>query len=97
MCIGLKGDHDHVRTIDCARRLIATGADLIGVNCLFDPFMSLETMKEFKKAVDELKPGQKKPHLMMQPLGYHSKFVGHNGWLNLDQCPFGMLTFQDDF
>ena len=96
MCIGPKGDRVKVSALDCARRMIRAKADIIGVNCLFDPIMSLETMKDFKKAVDELGPGVKKPHLMVQPNGYFTQDAGRVGWLNTDEFPFGEQIFDEN-
>ena len=89
MCIGPKGDRVKVPTIECARRMIKAGADIIGLNCLFDPIMCLDAMKDFKAAVDELPPGVKKPHLMAQPNGYFTQDCGRAGWLHTDGFPFG--------
>jgi len=90
MCIGPKGDRVKVPTIECARRMIKAGADIIGLNCLFDPIMCLDAMKDFKAAVDELPPGVKKPHLMAQPNGYFTQDCGRAGWLHTDGFPFAM-------
>ena len=92
MCIGPKGDRVRVSTLECARRMIRAKADVIGLNCLFDPFQTLEAMKDFKKAVDEIPPGQKKPHLMTQPNGYFTQDSGRVGWLHTDEFPFGRPT-----
>ena len=52
------------------------GADLVGLNCLFDPFIMLDCMKVMKDAMD--KEGLH-PFLMCQPLGYKTADAGHYG------------------
>lgn len=89
MCIGPKGDRVRVSALECARRLAATGADIIGINCLFDPVLSLKTMEYFKQAVDQME-AKKVPHLMVQPIGYHTQDVGLTGWLNTEEFPFAV-------
>ena len=38
---------------ECAVRMARAGAKIIGVNCLFDPFLCLETLRQMKEAIDE--------------------------------------------
>lgn len=66
MCMGPNGDEDGIGIEECAVRMAKAGADLVGLNCLFDPFIMLDCMKIMKAAMD--KAGLK-PHLMTQPLG----------------------------
>ena len=42
------------------------GADLVGLNCLFDPSILLDVMADMKKALDL---SNLHPYLMVQPLG----------------------------
>lgn len=42
------------------------GAKIVGVNCLFDPSILLEVIKDMKAALDLY---NLKPFLMVQPLG----------------------------
>ena len=42
------------------------GADLVGVNCLFDPNILLDVISEMKAALDQ---ENLHPYLMVQPLG----------------------------
>ena len=42
------------------------GAHIVGLNCLFDPSILLETMTVMKKALEEQ---DLHPYLMCQPLG----------------------------
>lgn len=53
MCIGPEGDLHGVSTGDCAVRMAKAGANVVGVNCHFDPFMSLETIQLMKYALDD--------------------------------------------
>ena len=45
MCIGPGGDESGVGVGECAVRMAKAGALLVGVNCLFDPFICLEVLK----------------------------------------------------
>lgn len=68
------------------RVLLLLGADIVGVNCRFDPNISLQTIGLMKKALD--KEGLK-PHLMTQPAGYHTPDAGRLGAAGLPETPFG--------
>merc|ERR1712185_139000 len=52
MCIGPGGDESGVGVGECAVRMAKAGALLVGVNCLFDPFICLEVLKTMKVALD---------------------------------------------
>ncbi|KAJ7373207.1 hypothetical protein OS493_014355 [Desmophyllum pertusum] len=86
MCIGPQGDRKNVPPGECAVRLARAGADIIGVNCSFDPEKSLETIGLMKEALD--KAGLK-PHLMVQPVGYHGPDTGLIGFPCIPENPFG--------
>lgn len=66
--------------------LLLLGADIIGVNCRFDPNISLQTIGLMKEALD--KEGLK-VHLMTQPVGYHNPDAGRFGAAGLPEAPFG--------
>lgn len=85
MCLGPNGDEDGVSLAECAVRMAKAGADLVGLNCLFDPFIMLDCMKTMKEALD--KEGLK-PFLMTQPLGFKTPDGGHFGWVNLPEFPY---------
>lgn len=78
------------------------GADIIGVNCFYDPDVCLKTMKAMKEALE--KAGLKR-HLIVQPVGYRTpECLDHNnpaskiGMTGLEEFPFGMkdrLTVQN--
>ena len=62
---------------------------MIGVNCHFDPFVSLETLKLMKSALDA---EGLSPYLMCQPLAYHTPDAGKQGFIDLPEFPFGLET-----
>ena len=64
-----------------------TGADIVGINCHFDPQVTLVGMKKMKEALDAA--GQK-VYLMCQPLGYLTSDAGKQGFIDLPEFPFGM-------
>lgn len=68
MRIGLLGDEHGPSVEDCAIRMAKAGADIIGINCLFDVNTSLKVLKRMKKALDDAGLGE--THIMCQPLGW---------------------------
>merc|ERR1719336_1690466 len=62
MCIGPGGDESGVGVGECAVRMAKAGALLVGVNCLFDPFICLEVLKKMMGKLKHLR--QKKAHVM---------------------------------
>ena len=86
MCIGPNGDEAGVCIEECAIRMARAGADLVGLNCIFDPFISLEGLGRMKVALDSF---NLKPHLMVQPLGYKTPDAGHYGWVDIPEFPYG--------
>ena len=64
------------------------GAHIVGVNCNFDLFTSLEVMEDMKAGLDGAGLG---PHLMCQPLGYRAPDAGHYGWIDLPEFPYGQI------
>jgi len=87
MCIGVEGDLHGVSAAECAVRMAKAGADVVGVNCHFDPFVSIETLKLMKEGLD--KAGLS-PYLMCQPLAYHTPDAGRQGFIDLPEFPFGL-------
>lgn len=87
MCIGFEGDLHDVPAGECAVRMAKAGADVVGVNCHFDPFKSLETIAMMKKA---LEAQNLKPYLMTQPLGFHAPDAGKQGFIDLPEFPFAL-------
>ena len=47
---------------------ILSGADIIGLNCQYDPNICIKTMRMMKEAIDK---ENLQPFLMLQPLGFH--------------------------
>nr|XP_026690795.1 betaine--homocysteine S-methyltransferase 1-like [Ciona intestinalis] len=86
MRIGALGDLNGVSVEECAVRMAKTGADLIGLNCLFDLNATLKTLKRMKNALDA--EGITTP-LMCQPLGFMCPEVEHttNGYSGLPENP----------
>ena len=70
-------------------RMAKAGAPILGVNCLFDPFLCLETVRQMKEA---LQAAGLSPHLMVQPNGFKSPDAGSYGWITLPEFPFGKMT-----
>lgn len=96
MCLNVcsVGDLEGVSPGDCAIRIAKAGADIIGVNCFYDPDVCLETMKIMKEALE--KEGLKR-HLIVQPVGYktpecldHSNPAGRTGMTGLAEFPFAL-------
>merc|ERR1719466_340384 len=87
MCIGPEGDLHGVSAGECAVRMAKAGASLVGVNCHFDPFVSLKTMKIMKESLDV---AGLSPYLMCQPIGYLSPDAGKQGHIDLPEFPFAL-------
>ena len=66
-----------------------TFLSLVGVNCHYDPFVSLECLKLMKAGLE--KAGLiDKVYLMCQPLAYHTPDAGVQGFIDLPEFPFGL-------
>jgi len=89
MCIGPKGDLHGVSAAECAVRMAKAGANVVGVNCHFDPFVSLETVKLMKQGLEEAGLLDK-VFLMCQPLAYHTPDAGKQGFIDLPEFPFAL-------
>lgn len=87
MCIGPEGDMHDVTPGECAVKLARAGADIIGVNCRFGPWTSLQTMKLMKEG---LRDASLQAHLMVQCLGFHTPDCGKGGFVDLPEYPFGL-------
>ncbi|XP_071834204.1 betaine--homocysteine S-methyltransferase 1-like [Apostichopus japonicus] len=89
MKIGLMGDMAGISPQECAVRMAKAGADVVGINCLFDPFICLETMKMMKDALDE---AGLVCHLMAQPVGWHTTELRDDvrGYQALPEYPLAM-------
>merc|ERR1719251_813939 len=87
MCIGPAGDESGTSVGECAVRMARAGADLVGVNCLFDPFVCLDVIKNMKVALEAF---ELSPYLMAQPLGYRVPDGGSFGWVEIPEFPFSV-------
>ncbi|KAF2349608.1 Homocysteine-binding domain [Trinorchestia longiramus] len=87
MCIGPEGDMHGVSAGDCAVRMAKAGAHVVGVNCHFDPFVSLEAIRLMKAALDA---ADLHPHLIVQPLAYLTPDAKKQGFIDLPEFPFGL-------
>lgn len=95
MCINKHGDLHGTSAGECAVRMADAGADLVGINCHFDPFVSLECMQEMRDAL-EVSGHLKRPdfHLAVQPIAYWtpecSTAEGKQGFIDLPEFPFAL-------
>jgi len=87
MCIGPEGDLHGISAAECAIRMAKAGAHVVGINCHFDPFVSLEAMKKMKAGLDA---AGLSPYLMIQPLAFHTPDAGKQGFIDLPEFPFGL-------
>ncbi len=90
MCIGPEGDLHGVSAGECAVRMAKAGADVVGVNCHFDPFVSLRTVKAMKEALQEAGLLERPTYLMVQPLAYLTPDAGKQGFIDLPEFPFAL-------
>lgn len=89
MCIGPEGDLHGVSSAECAVRMAKAGANVVGINCHFDPFVSLEALKVMKDGLQEAGLLDS-VYLMCQPLAYHTPDAGKQGFIDLPEFPFGL-------
>ena len=61
----------------------------VGVNCHFDPFVSLDALKVMKKGLHDANLLDT-TYLMCQPLGYFTPDAGKQGFIDLPEFPFGL-------
>jgi len=87
LCIGPRGDSARVDPGECAVRMARAGADVVGANCLFDPFINLTVLKMMKERLDK---ENLSPFLMSQPLGFMTPDGGPYGWCNLNEFPYAL-------
>lgn len=87
MCINSTADDSGVPTEECAVRLVKAGADIVGINCKFDPYESIRAVVKMKEGLD--KAGLE-AYLAFQPLGFHCPDAGNKGYLGLPEYPFAL-------
>ena len=59
----------------------------VGINCHFDPFVSLECVRKMKAGLDA---AGLHPYLFIQPLAFHTPDAGKQGFIDLPEFPFGL-------
>ncbi|XP_071539803.1 betaine--homocysteine S-methyltransferase 1-like [Panulirus ornatus] len=91
IAIGELGDLHGVLPGPCAVRMARAGADVVGLNCMFDPDMTMKTMRTMKVA---LEAEGLRPFLMTQPNGFHCPASGTGGYLACPEFPYAMETRQ---
>ena len=89
MCIGPEGDMHKVPTGECAIRMVKAGANVVGVNCHFDPFMSLDAIKVMKESLVGANLLDQ-AYLMVQPIAYFTPDVNRQGMIDLPEFPFAL-------
>ncbi|XP_022624512.1 betaine--homocysteine S-methyltransferase 1 [Seriola dumerili] len=87
LCIGPDGDLNGISPGDCAVKLVKAGAQIVGINCHFDPETCVKTVKMMKEGVE--KAGLK-AHYMSQPLAYHTPDCNRQGFIDLPEFPFSL-------
>lgn len=68
---------------------LSVGAQIVGINCHFDPETCVKTVKMMKEGVE--KAGLK-AHYMSQPLAYHTPDCNRQGFIDLPEFPFSTYT-----
>ena len=58
----------------------------MGINCHFDPQVTLAGMRKMKESLDA---AGLKPYLMCQPLAFHTPDASKQGFIDLPEFPFG--------
>ena len=71
--------------------LRSTGAQIVGVNCHFDPMTCVKTVRMMKEGVER---AGLKAHYMVQPLAYHTPDCNCQGFIDLPEFPFGTVCIQ---
>ncbi|XP_042880238.1 betaine--homocysteine S-methyltransferase 1-like [Penaeus japonicus] len=87
MCIGPEGDLAGVNPGQCGVRMARAGANVVGVNCMFDPVMIIDTIRLMKEALDA---EGLRPFLMTQPNGFFTEGADKAGYLGAPEYPFAM-------
>lgn len=77
--------YDGDSVVDCARRLVDAGADIVGVNCLRNPATTLPLMREVRQAVSGF--------VGCQPVAYRTPAHQHD-FTALEEFPLGLDPLQ---
>merc|ERR1711922_33449 len=78
---------EHIEETEWAIRMARAGAHVVGVNCHFDMFVALETVKKMKAG---LQSAGLNPYLMMQPIAYLCPDANRQGIIDLPEFPFAL-------
>ncbi|XP_022081487.1 betaine--homocysteine S-methyltransferase 1-like [Acanthaster planci] len=85
------GDASGCSPQECAVRMAKAGASVVGINCMYDPTICLETVALMKQG---LKEAGLQTYLMVQPLGFHTQEPGYvddkRGYNALPDWPYAM-------
>ena len=60
---------------------------IVGMNCHFDPFVSIECVRKMKAGLDAV---GLHPYLFIQPLAYYTPDAGRQGFIDLPEFPFAL-------
>jgi len=88
LCINEDTDVHGVPTGECGVKLARAGADVIGINCHYDPFRCLDAVKKMIKNVKAA--GFDKVHFMIQPLAFMTPDASVQGFIDLPEFPFAL-------
>ncbi|XP_038066766.1 betaine--homocysteine S-methyltransferase 1-like [Patiria miniata] len=92
MRIPSRGDAAGHSPQECAVRMAKAGASVVGVNCMYDPDICLETIALMKEGLKEA--GLDQTYLMVQPLGFHTQDPGliedRRGYNALPEMPYAL-------
>ncbi|XP_041468140.1 betaine--homocysteine S-methyltransferase 1-like [Lytechinus variegatus] len=89
MRVGVAGDEMGVAPAESAVRLARAGADVVGVNCCYDPDIALDAIAKMKTGLEE---AGLKNYLMIQPVGFHTQDLKKEpaGYTALPEFPFAL-------
>jgi len=89
MTMGPEGDDSGVPCDEVAERCAKAGSEVVGLNCHFGPFESLEIMRKMKSGLENAGLFGKH-HLAVQPLVYHTPDCDNKGFIDLPEFPFAL-------
>lgn len=88
LAIGEDTDVHGVPTGECGVRLARAGADVVGINCHFDPFRCIEGVRKMITAVKAA--GFDEVHFMTQPIAFYTPDANVQGFIDLPEFPFAL-------
>ncbi|XP_066917958.1 betaine--homocysteine S-methyltransferase 1-like [Clytia hemisphaerica] len=91
LCIDQQGDQNGISLQECALRLAKAGADIIGVNCRYEPSVAVESIRIMKEACEK---ESLNVHYMTQPCGYRTADAPTLGMTNVPEAPLAMESRQ---